>query len=129
MRDDGVQPLAHVLDEGGPDALAATLEADGSGAIYPVVYTRIGGKVVEHAIEPDPLMRFDTLDARRMIEELVGRVLTARGRELERSLGSEGSARRDVVVVVEHVVRVTRRLTSTSRSQFWPYAPRTASAP
>ncbi len=74
MRDDGVQPLAHVLDEGGPDALAATLEGDGSGAIYPVVYTRIGGKVAEHAIEPDPLMRFDTLDARRMIEELVGRV-------------------------------------------------------
>ena len=47
MRDDGVQPLAHVLDAGGPDAIAATLEADGSGAIYPVVYTRIGGKVVE----------------------------------------------------------------------------------
>ena len=36
IRDDGVQPLAHVLDEGGPDALAATLEADGTGAIYPV---------------------------------------------------------------------------------------------
>ena len=31
MRDDGVQPLAYVLDQGGPDALAATLEGDGSG--------------------------------------------------------------------------------------------------
>ena len=72
----GVQPLAHVLDAGGPDALAATLEGDGSGAIYPVVYTRIGGKVVEQAIEPDPLMRFDTVDARRLIAELVGRVMT-----------------------------------------------------
>ena len=72
MRDDGVQPLAHVLDEGGPDALAATLEGDGSGSIYPVVYTRIGGKIAEHPIEPDPLMRFDTLDARRMIGDLVG---------------------------------------------------------
>ena len=39
MRDEGVQPLAHVLDAGGPDAIAATLEGDGSGAIYPVVYT------------------------------------------------------------------------------------------
>ena len=39
MRDDGVQPLSYVLDEGGPDALAATLEGDGIGAIYPVVYT------------------------------------------------------------------------------------------
>jgi len=74
LRDDGVQPLAHVLDAGGPDALAATLEADGSGAIYPVIYTRIGGRIVEHAIEPDPLMRFDTLDAHRTIADLVGRV-------------------------------------------------------
>jgi thioredoxin reductase len=74
MRDDGVQPLAYVLDEGGPDALAATLEGDGSGSIYPVVYTRIGGRIAEHPIEPDPLMRFDTIDARRMISDLVGRV-------------------------------------------------------
>jgi len=76
MRDDGVQPLAYVLDQGGPDALAATLEGDGSGAIYPVIYSRIGGKVVEHAIEPDPLMRFDTIDSRRAILDLVGRVAT-----------------------------------------------------
>jgi thioredoxin reductase len=75
VRDDGVQPLAHVLDAGGPDALAATLEADGSGAIYPVIYTRIGGKVVEHTIEPDPLMRFDSTDARHVIADLVGRVM------------------------------------------------------
>lgn len=74
LRDDGVQPLAHILDAGGPDALAATLEADGSGAIYPVIYTRIGGRVVEQAIEPDLFMRFDTIDSRRMIADLVGRV-------------------------------------------------------
>ena len=70
--------LAHVLDAGGPDALAATLEGDGSGAIYPVIYSRIGGRVVEHAIAPDPLMRFDTLDARRAITDLVGRVTARR---------------------------------------------------
>jgi thioredoxin reductase len=74
LRDDGVQPLAHVLDTGGPNALVATLESDGSGAIYPVVYTRIGGKIVERVIEPDPLMRFDTTDARRTIAELAGRL-------------------------------------------------------
>ena len=72
--DDGVQPLSHVLDTGGPDALVATLESDGSGAIYPVVYTRIGSKIVERVIEPDPLMRFDTTDARRTIAELAGRL-------------------------------------------------------
>jgi thioredoxin reductase len=74
LRNDGVQPLTQVLDSGGPDALAATLEADGSGAIYPVLYTRIGGKVVEQAIDADPLMRFDTLDAHRAIVDLIGRV-------------------------------------------------------
>jgi thioredoxin reductase len=74
VRDDGFLPLAHVLDAGGPDALATTLEADGTGAIYPVLYTRMAGRIVEQAIEPDPLMRFDTADARRMIEEMARRV-------------------------------------------------------
>jgi thioredoxin reductase len=74
MRDDGVQPLTHVLDGTGPDTLAATLEADGSGAIYPVLYTRIDGKVVEQVIDPDPLMRYDTADSRTMIADLVRRV-------------------------------------------------------
>jgi thioredoxin reductase len=74
VRDDGVVPLTHFLDTAGPDALAATLEADGTGAIYPVIYTRIGGKLVEQAIEPDPLMRFDTTDARHLIADLAGRV-------------------------------------------------------
>ncbi len=75
VRDDGVQPLAHVLDSGGPDALAATLESDGSGAIHAVVYTRIDGKVVEQTLEPDPMMQVDTTDARRLIGELAGRVM------------------------------------------------------
>jgi thioredoxin reductase len=75
MRDEGVQPLTHVLDAGGPDAIAATLEADGSGAIYPVLYTRIGGKVVEQTIDPDPLLRYDTTDARRLIGDMAGRVV------------------------------------------------------
>jgi hypothetical protein len=74
VRDDGVQPLAHVLDADGPDAIAATLEGDGSGAIYPVVYTRIGGRVVEQAIDPDPFMRVDSADARRVLGEMAGRV-------------------------------------------------------
>jgi hypothetical protein len=74
MRDEGVQPLTHVLDAGGPDAIAATLEADGSGAIYPVLYTRIGSKVVEQTIDPDPLLRYDTTDARRLIGDMAGRV-------------------------------------------------------
>ena len=68
-----------MLDAGGPDALATTLEADGTGAIYPVLYTRIDGKIVEQAIEPDPLLRFDTADARRLIEDIAKRVTSRAG--------------------------------------------------
>ncbi len=74
LRDDGVQPLAHVLDADGPDAIVASLDADGSGAIFPVIYTRLGGKVVERAIDPDPLLRFDTTDTRLAIADLAGRI-------------------------------------------------------
>ena len=79
LRDEGYLPLAYVLDAGGPDALATTLEADGTGAIYPVLYTRIDGKIVEQAIEPDPLLRFDTADARRLIEDVAKRVTSRAG--------------------------------------------------
>jgi hypothetical protein len=73
--DDGVQPLSHVLDSGGPDALALTLEADGTGAIYPVLYTRIAGAIAERMLAPDPLLRYDGPDARRVIEEVVRTVV------------------------------------------------------
>jgi thioredoxin reductase len=77
LRDDGVQPLAHVLDSGGPDAVAITLEADGSGAIYPVVFTRRAGVISERMISPDPLGRHDTPDSRAALSEAVGRVVRA----------------------------------------------------
>ncbi|HEX2754100.1 MAG TPA: NAD(P)-binding domain-containing protein [Candidatus Limnocylindrales bacterium] len=70
-RDEGVVPLAAFVDavgdDGDGDALAVTLEADGSGAIYPVLYLRRGGKVEERAVEPDALLRFDTPAARVQI--------------------------------------------------------------
>ncbi|HEU4673886.1 MAG TPA: NAD(P)-binding domain-containing protein [Candidatus Limnocylindrales bacterium] len=56
--DAGVVPLTAFLDEGGPDAVAVTLEADGSAAIYPVVYVRRGGRTTEHDLDPDPLLDF-----------------------------------------------------------------------
>jgi hypothetical protein len=73
--DDGVQPLTHLLDTGGPDALAITLEADGSGAIYPVLYSRRRGAVAERRLDPDPLLRYDSPDARRAIAEVVRTVV------------------------------------------------------
>ncbi len=77
--DDGVQPLSHVLDAGGDDALAVTLEADGTGSIYPVLYTRIGGHVREHNLEPDPLLRFDGADTRRAIAAVAAEVMPGTG--------------------------------------------------
>ncbi|HXI80988.1 MAG TPA: NAD(P)-binding domain-containing protein [Verrucomicrobiae bacterium] len=63
-RDEGIVPLAAFVDgqgdDGQADALAMTLEADGTGAIYPVLYLRRDGKIDERAIDPDPLLRFDT---------------------------------------------------------------------
>jgi thioredoxin reductase len=69
--DDGVQPLTHYLDDGGPDAVAATLEADGTGAIFPVLYTRMGGEIRERAMQADPLLRYDGPDARHEILAIV----------------------------------------------------------
>ena len=69
--DDGVQPLTHFLDAGGHDAVAVTLEADGTGAIYPVLYTRVGGEIRERNLEPDPLLRYDGPDAQRQIAAIV----------------------------------------------------------
>ena len=79
LRDDGVQPLAHAVDAGGANAILVTLEADGSGAIYPVLYTRIDGAVNEHPLEPDPLLRYDTPETRAAIGAIVGPVLKASG--------------------------------------------------
>jgi thioredoxin reductase len=66
-RDDGVQPLAHVLDSGGTDLVAFTLDSDGSGAIYPILFARHGGTTTEHVVDPDPLGRYDTDATRRTI--------------------------------------------------------------
>ncbi|HVS08008.1 MAG TPA: NAD(P)-binding domain-containing protein, partial [Candidatus Dormibacteraeota bacterium] len=55
---DGIVPLQHFLDAGGVDAIAATLESNGQGNPYPVVYVRKAGSVTEHALAPDPLLDF-----------------------------------------------------------------------
>ena len=77
-RDDGVQPLAHVLDAGGPDSVAFTLDSDGSGAIYPILFARHGGTTTEHVVDPEPLGRYDTDSTRR--------VITGALREVDRSV-------------------------------------------
>ena len=60
-----------VRDLGGPNAVAVTLEADGTGAIFPVLYTRIEGEIRERAMLADPLLRYDGPDTRREILAIV----------------------------------------------------------
>jgi thioredoxin reductase len=77
--DDGIEPLAHVLDSPGPDAIVLTLEADGSGAIFPVVYLRRDGRIEEQALDPEPLALLDTERYRAAVTALVRRVVPDAG--------------------------------------------------
>jgi thioredoxin reductase len=74
-RNEGIVPLAAFVDrdadDGPADALGLTLEADGSGAIYPVIYARHAGNVTEHVVEPDLLLRYDTPAVRRQVAEVL----------------------------------------------------------
>jgi hypothetical protein len=73
--DDGIQPLAHWLDVDQRDGLAITLEADGTGAIYPVLFGRRGGSLSERSLDPDPLLRYGGPDARKAVADHVATVL------------------------------------------------------
>jgi thioredoxin reductase len=74
-RDEGIVPLSAFVDgvgdDGSGDALAVTLESDGSGAIYPVVYARRNGRLEEHPIEADLLLRYDTQAVRDRLATIV----------------------------------------------------------
>jgi thioredoxin reductase len=67
-----VVPLAHFLDQGGPDAVAATIEMNASGEVYPVVYVRRRGEIAEHVLDPRPLRDYAASDEhRRRLEEIL----------------------------------------------------------
>lgn len=67
IRDDGILPLSHFLDADGADGIAATMEADGQGSIYPVIYVRRGGRQDEHALDPHPLHDYSGAHYRRTL--------------------------------------------------------------
>jgi hypothetical protein len=71
VRDEGIVPLTTFLDGSGPDGLALTVEADGTGAIYPAVYTRRDGSVAEHLLPPHPLLDFTTMEHRRAMADVL----------------------------------------------------------
>jgi thioredoxin reductase len=71
IRNDGIVPLTTFLDEGGPDGVALTIEADGTGAIYPAVYARRAGRTAEHLLAPHPLLDFTTMEHRRQLADVL----------------------------------------------------------
>ena len=68
FNDLGVCPLTAFLDGGGEDGVALTMEADGSGAIYPVVYVRKRGSASEHQLPPVGLAEYVTAEHSRALK-------------------------------------------------------------
>jgi thioredoxin reductase len=76
--DDGILPLQSFLDSGPADAVAATLEENPAGDIYPVLYARRGGVSMEYDLPPHPLHDFRTRDHERaVVDALEGLLLEA----------------------------------------------------
>lgn len=69
--DEGIQPLAHFVDESGPDAVAVTVETNPEGEIRPAVYCRRYGGVEEHVLEGDLLHDFETAEHRKQLSGLL----------------------------------------------------------
>jgi hypothetical protein len=71
IADEGFTPLASFLDSGGPDAIAATIEANGEGAVYPVLYLRRDGRAEERVLPGHPLNDFATPEHRRALASVL----------------------------------------------------------
>ena len=67
IADEGFVPLASFLDAGGPDAIAATIEANAEGAVYPVLYLRRDGRAEERVLPSHPMNDFATAEHRRAL--------------------------------------------------------------
>jgi thioredoxin reductase len=69
--DEGIQPLAHFVDTGGPDAVAVAVETDERNDIHPAVYCRRGGSVDEHLLDGNLLHDFETAEHRKQLAGLL----------------------------------------------------------
>jgi len=67
LRDDGILPLEHFLDAPGEDAVAAAIEMDPGGVIYPAIYIRRSGRIMEHELPPHPVRAFGGAEYRRVL--------------------------------------------------------------
>lgn len=73
--DEGILPLQHFLDTGGPDAVAVAVEANPKGEIYPAIYIRRGNVSTEHLLPPSPLLDFETAQHRAQLNAALASLL------------------------------------------------------
>jgi thioredoxin reductase len=72
IRDEGIVPLAHFVDEEGTAAVAITVETDDTGDIHPAVYMRQAGRpAVETLLASHPLHDFRGGENRARLAELL----------------------------------------------------------
>jgi thioredoxin reductase len=72
IRDEGIVPLAHFVDEEGPAAVAITVETDDTGDIHPAVYVREAGRpAVETLLSSQPLHDFRTAENRAQLASVL----------------------------------------------------------
>src|SRR6266566_2559733 len=76
ITNEGVVPLQSFLDSGGGNAVAATLESNGQGNPYPVVYVRKEGSVAERAMAPEPMLDFTGRDYQNELRSVLEPVLS-----------------------------------------------------
>jgi hypothetical protein len=70
-------PLEHFVDEAGPDAVAVAVEMDSGATIYPAVYVRSSGRLVERALPPHPMHAFESEEYRRELASVLGGLVQA----------------------------------------------------
>jgi thioredoxin reductase len=66
-----VVPLAHFVDEAGPDAVAVAVETNAAGDVYPAVYLRRGGEIRERLLPGDRLNDFRGAEHERELRALL----------------------------------------------------------
>jgi thioredoxin reductase len=88
IADEGFVPLAHFLDSGGSDAIAATIEADADGGLYPVFYLRRSTRTEERVLPGHPLNDFGTAEHRRAVASLLAELGLASAEERAQGAGT-----------------------------------------
>ena len=73
--DEGIVPLAHFVDSGGPDAVAVAVELDPEARIVPAVYVRSAGRVEDDHLSPHPLHDFERDEQRAQLAARVAPLL------------------------------------------------------